>query len=72
MSKCQPTQIAAARKLAQDILVTQQDADMLSPVVRTNFRRTITKMVYGIDKEEAASEQLPTRGGDPHGVRRGM
>jgi cytochrome P450 len=57
-SKYQPTQMASARKLTQDILVTQQDADMLSPVVRANSGRTIIKMVYGIDTEEVASKQL--------------
>jgi hypothetical protein len=57
-SKYHTTQIASARKLARDILVTRQGPDALSPVVRANFGRTIIKMVYGIDTEEVASEQL--------------
>jgi hypothetical protein len=57
-SKYHHTQIVSARKLAQDILITRQDANMLSPVVRANFGRTIIKMVYAIDTEEVASEQL--------------
>jgi cytochrome P450 len=58
VSKYHPTQITSARNFAQDILITRQDADALSPVVSANFGRTIIKMVYGIDTEEAASEQL--------------
>jgi hypothetical protein len=57
-SKYHFTQIMAARKLAQEILIAQQDVGMLSHVVRANFGRMIIEMVYGIVSEESASEQL--------------
>jgi cytochrome P450 len=57
-SKYQSIQMASARKLVQDILVVRQDVGMVSHVVRASFGRMMMKMVYGIDKEEAAKEQL--------------
>jgi hypothetical protein len=56
--KYQPTQIVSARKLAREILIANQDISMLSHILHRNFGRMTMNMVYGIDSEEVANEQL--------------
>jgi cytochrome P450 len=44
-----PIQVASARRLARDILLTKTEPTALSDAIRLNFGQTIMKAVYGVD-----------------------
>jgi cytochrome P450 len=53
-----PTQTAAARRLARDILATPPEPDALYRAVRLNFGQAILKAMYGIDVDSGESDYI--------------
>jgi hypothetical protein len=51
-------QVDSARRFVQEILATKTDKEALSLAVRSNFGRSIIKMVYGIDVKTSESEYI--------------
>lgn len=51
-------QVDSARRFAQEILTTKTDKEALSLAVRSNFGRSIIKMVYGITVKPGKSEYI--------------
>jgi cytochrome P450 len=53
-----PIQVASARRLARDILITEAKPESISRAVCLNFGQTIVKTMYGIEVEGHQSEYI--------------
>jgi hypothetical protein len=57
-SKYHPIQLASARRLARDILRSKTTPEALPRAVKSNFGRSIMKMVYGIEVRDDEDDYL--------------
>jgi hypothetical protein len=58
VGKHHPVQLAAARRMAIEILEAPQEPASVPRIVHFNFARSVVKMVYGIEVESPESEYV--------------